>query len=91
MATQYLPFSPSPVSPPQYTVTLAGVQYNLVVTWNLFGLRYYVNLYLSNGGAWVLTVPATGSEAAAPQNLVAGYIPGATLWFDSVNSQFVAS
>jgi hypothetical protein len=88
MATAY-PFNPTPTAVFQFAPTLNGVLYTAIVTWSFFGQRYYLNLYLANGGAWVLTYPAIASSSAAPINLVAGYIPGAVLWYDVVNSQFV--
>lgn len=47
--TTTIQFSPTPNSNFQFPVTLDGKVYNVVINWNLFGARYYVNIYdLSN-------------------------------------------
>lgn len=43
--TAYFPLTPSSVQAPSFFPTFDGVQYRCVVTWNLFGQRYYVNCY----------------------------------------------
>lgn len=47
--TSYYLFQPSTTSAPSYIVTLDGNQYKLIVTWNIFGKRYYVNCYALTG------------------------------------------
>ncbi len=47
--TTYTPFLPTATVPFQFTPTLDGAQYTLVVTWGLAGQRWYVNLYDQNG------------------------------------------
>lgn len=42
-------FTPSAVAPYSFQPTLDGAVYNAVVTWNLFGRRYYLNLYQLDG------------------------------------------
>jgi hypothetical protein len=88
MATAY-PYQPSPTGTFQFAPTLAGVLYTAIVTFPVGLNRPYINLYLANGGAWVLTTPVVSSTAAAPLNLVQGYIAGAMLYYDVLNSQFV--
>lgn len=39
------PFAPSTAAPFQFQPVLDGTTYNAVVTWSLFGQRYYINLY----------------------------------------------
>jgi len=46
--TTYL-FAPSPTAPFQFQPTLDGEVYHVVVTWNLFGQRYYVNVMTTSG------------------------------------------
>lgn len=58
--TSYVPFVPSSIAPFQFQATLDGVIYNLTVTWNLFGQRWYVNCYTSDN-ALVFAVPLIGS------------------------------
>jgi hypothetical protein len=85
------PFTPNTSSPFQFQPTLGATLYTAFITWSLAGQRYYLSLYAANGGAWVLTVAAVQSSQAQPINLVAGYLPApAFLYYDAVNSQFVA-
>lgn len=89
MATAF-PFTPTPTSPFQFQPTLNGALYTGFVTWNLFGQRFFLNLYQSTGGLWVLTTAVVGSTPDAPINLVKGYLPDpALLFYDSINTQFV--
>lgn len=43
--TTYVDFQPSPTAAFQFQATFDGDQYNVIVTWNIFGLRYYINVY----------------------------------------------
>lgn len=43
--TTYVDFVPSTTTPFQFQATFDGAQYNVVVTWNEFGERYYINVY----------------------------------------------
>jgi len=47
--TTFTNFVPSLVAPFQFSATLDGNPYNVIVTWNLFGRRYYVNVYALDG------------------------------------------
>lgn len=58
--TAYFDFQPASTGPFQFQPTLDGSIYTAIVVWNLFGQRYYVNLY-SLGGALVFSVPLIGS------------------------------
>lgn len=60
MAT--FPFVQPPSSPFTFQPTLDGAQYTGVVTWSLFGRRYYLDLYQLNG-ARVFTQPVAESPA----------------------------
>lgn len=59
MTTVY-DFAPSAVSPFQFGPTLDGQQYNVTVTWLLFGKRYYVNVFALDG-TLVVSLPLVGS------------------------------
>ena len=61
--TTVVPFTPSPRGPFQFQPTLDGVTYNAVVTWNLFGQRYYISLFTLDGTP-VFNLPLIGSESA---------------------------
>jgi hypothetical protein len=54
------PFTPSTQANFQFGPTLDGSQYNAIVTWNVFGQRYYLNIYTLEG-ALVCSIPMVGS------------------------------
>jgi hypothetical protein len=54
--TTIIPFLPSNLRAPQFSLTLDGSPYKLVVTWNISALRYYINIYDISGN-WIITVP----------------------------------
>lgn len=58
--TTVIAFQPSTVAPPQFIATFDGVQYRVVVTWSLFGQRYYANCY-GLDGVRIFTVPVVTS------------------------------
>jgi hypothetical protein len=47
--TTYTLFTPPRKTPFQFQPTLDGQVYNVSVTWNMFGQRWYLNLYDLNG------------------------------------------
>lgn len=53
-------FVPSTSSAFNFQPTLDGLQYNVIVAWNIFGQRYYVNCYTLVGGL-VFSLPLIGS------------------------------
>jgi hypothetical protein len=65
--TTIIPFLPSNLFAPNFTVTLDGSPYNVIVTWNISAQRYYINIYGSNG-TWVITVPLFQSPPARAVN-----------------------
>lgn len=66
MTASYTQFTPSTTTAFQFQPTLAGTQYNATVTWNLFGQRYYLNLYDLSGNLIIATaIVGTGPQLAA--------------------------
>lgn len=59
--TTFVAFSPSPLQPFQFVATLDGQQYTIIVTWNIFGQRWYINVY-SLSGVLVAVLPLIGSD-----------------------------
>lgn len=55
-------FQPSPVTAFQFQPTLDGNQYNIIVTWNLFGKRYYFNIFALDG-TLIVTLPLISSAS----------------------------
>lgn len=60
--TTFFDFAPTSVAPFQFQPTLDGTIYSAIVTWNLFGQRYYLNLYDLSGNL-VVSLPVIGSPA----------------------------
>jgi len=70
--------------------TLDGLQYSAVVTWNLFGQRWILNIYTLQG-TLVLQKPLTGSPNGYDINLVGGYFTTSTLVFRERTNNFEVS
>jgi hypothetical protein len=79
-------FVPSTQAPFQFQPTFDGISYNVVVTWNLFGKRFYVNVY-NLDGTWVYTMPLIGSPLHYDISMNAGYFTS-TLVYRTQNRQF---
>ena len=63
--TTYIAFTPSNSAAPKFQVTLDGALYTIVLTWSLFGQRYYVNCYALDG-VWIFSIPLTETNAGLP-------------------------
>lgn len=59
--TTYVDFVPSTVTAFQFQATFDGGQYNVVVTWNEFGERYFINVY-DLGGNLIVSRGLVGSN-----------------------------
>lgn len=70
--TIYIPFTPAATQNFQFQTTLDGSVYTVIVTWNLFGQRYYVNIY-STSGLLIVSLPLIGSPLTANISMTAGY------------------
>lgn len=78
-------FAPTATAPFQFQPTLDGNVYTGIVTWNVFGRRWYLNLYALNGTR-VLTVPAVQSPDDYDISLVEGYFTSKLVFRASSNS-----
>ena len=67
----YYPFTPSVDTPFQFSPTLDGNVYTVIVTFNLFGQRYYINLYTVQGTLLICTA-LVASPVGYNINLIAG-------------------
>jgi hypothetical protein len=65
-------FTPSNNSNFQFQATFDNVQYNVIVNWNIYGERYYINIYDTNN-ALILCVALIGSPLNYNISLTAGY------------------
>lgn len=90
MATN-IPFIPPQNAPFTFTPTLGGTRFSGVVTWNVYGRRWYLNLYTLTG-TLVLAIALQPSSMDFPQNLLEGYASvfgTGTLHYDQPNQQIV--
>lgn len=81
-----IPFTPSATQPFEFQPTLNGIQYTAFVTWNIFGRRYYLNIFQLDGTR-VLTTALIGSPNDADINMVGGYFDS-VLVFRASSQQF---
>lgn len=79
-------FTPSSTQPFQFQPTLDGQVYNAIVTWGLFGRRFYLNIY-TLGNVLVEALPLIGSPLDYDISLTAGYFDS-TLVYRQANNQF---
>jgi len=77
--TTFIPFTPSAETPFQFTATLDGTQYNVVVTWNIFGQRWYINVYDTSNNL-ICAPPMVGSPPNYDINLVQGFFNSVLLY-----------
>lgn len=61
-------FQPSSAGPFQFQATLGGAIYNVIVTWNVFGQRFYINVY-DVSGTLILCRAVSSSGARLFANL----------------------
>jgi len=87
--TQYYNFTPSPTAPFQFQPTLDGANYNCIVTWNIFGQRWYVGIYdLQNN--LIVNIPMIGSPPDYNISLTAGYFQSVMI-YSVANNRFEVS
>jgi len=70
--------------------TLDGQQYNVIVTWSLFGQRWIVNVYTLQN-VLILQKPLTGSPSGYDINLIEGYFTTSSLIYRVATNNFEVS
>lgn len=83
-------FTPSPKSNFQFQPTLDGTVYNCLIKWNLFGQRYYLNIYTLQR-VLVVCLPLIGSPNDYDISLTAGYFTTPIVYRASTNQIEVGS
>lgn len=83
-------FTPTAAGPFQFGATLDGTNYVCNVTWNISGLRWYLNIYTTNG-VLVLCRALIACNPDFPINLVFGYFFTSTMIFDDSTQTFIVS
>jgi hypothetical protein len=85
--TTFVNFQPVPNQPFQFQATLDNQVYLVLVTWSLFGSRWYVNIYDPNNNL-IVCLPQIGSPLDYDINLVPGYFKTSTLIWRPETGQF---
>jgi len=85
--TTFTTFTPSAVSPFQFNPTLDGTTYIATCTWNVYGERYYINIYTQTR-TLVMSRPIIGSPNNYDINLLFGYFKNSTLVYRTSSNQF---
>ena len=70
--TALIDFTPTPLAPFQFQATFDGAIYTVITTWNLFGRRYYVNIYTLQR-VLVAALPLIASPVGYNISLTGGY------------------
>jgi len=86
MTTTYVDFNPSLTSNFIFQPTLDGNVYTAIVNWNVFGQRYYLNLYDLSGNL-VLCIALIESPDNYDISLVNGYFTTKLVYRES-STQF---
>lgn len=77
--TTYVDFVPSTTAPFQFQATFDAAQYNVIVTWNEFGQRYYINVYdLAGNLILARAIASSGTQLAATLSWANGYATAVT-------------
>lgn len=84
--TTFINFTPSASQNTQFQAVFDGSTYNVIITWNYWGQRYYVNIYTVTG-TLVLCIPLVGSPPNYNLSLTEGYFT-TQLVYRMQNSQF---
>jgi hypothetical protein len=79
MTTTYVPFTPTPSAPFQFQATLDGATYIITTRWNLFGLRWYIEIVTTNQ-TLVLWTARVGSPRGVDISLTEGYFRTKIVW-----------
>jgi hypothetical protein len=79
MTTTFIDFVPTPAAPFQFRAVLDGESYTVIITWNLFGQRWYANLYTVDS-VLLLSIGMVGSPLDVDISLTAGYTTTKLVW-----------
>jgi len=88
--TTLINFDPTPFANFQFNVTLDDINYIAICTWNLYGERYYINIY-NNNGTLIVTNPVIASPDDYDINLVYGYFIASKIVYRLSSNNFEIS
>ena len=77
--TTVIDFAPSGSAPFQFQATLDGQVYTVIVTWGLFGKRYYIEI-LTLQGVSIVYKAMVGSPPDYDISLTWGYFTSVLIW-----------
>lgn len=87
--TTIIPFTPSTQAPFQFQATLDGALYTVIVKWNWFGQRWYIEV-LDLSGNLIIYTAMVGSPVGYDISLVVGLFTS-TLVYRAPANQFEIS
>lgn len=87
MATTLVNFNPSTNANFQFNPTLDGITYVAICTFNLYGQRYYINIY-DNYGNLIMVRPIIASPDNYDINIVKGFFTTSTMVFRASSQNF---
>lgn len=79
MTTTFIDFVPSLTGPFQFRAVLDGESYTVIITWNLFGQRWYANIYTVDS-VLLLSIGMVGSPLDRDISLTANYTTTKLVW-----------
>lgn len=82
--TETFTFAPSSSAPYQFQPTFDGTIYTAIVTWSLFGRRYYINCYDLSGNLQ-FALPMIGSPDNYDISISGGYFATKLVFRTSAN------
>jgi len=85
--TTFVTFTTSTKTAFQFTANLDNAVYSIVCPWNVYGQRYYINIY-SNNGNLIMSRPIIGSPNNYDINLLFGYFKKSTLIYRTNSNYF---
>lgn len=78
-------FTPSTTANFTFQPTLDSAAYNIVVNWNLFGQRFYVNCY-NLAGMLIFCLPLISSPPTYPISITKGYFTSTLVYYGSTQT-----
>lgn len=79
MTTTFVDFVPAPNAPFQFAATLDQEAYTIIVSWSLFGQRWYMNIYTTDGVLF-LAIAMVASPLDSDISLTANYTTTKVVW-----------
>jgi hypothetical protein len=79
MTTTFIDFVPTLTGPFQFRAVLDGESYTVIITWNLFGQRWYANIYTVDS-VLLLSIAMVGSPLDRDISLTANYTTTMLVW-----------